>query len=216
MRISLARRGAVVLALGLLAGCGSSGIQVERVAQLPADSGGARFMMLTARTQDNDPSHAQLAELVAAQLAARNFVRVTEPAEARFAVMVWERRSGPGDAAPPRAASTSDSQTPSRGRMGGGGGGFGGGGMGGGGRRGRPSNGMPPSEESGQPSRRTHLVQIRIYDLTRPHGPDQRVFDSRAEISSADGRASTETLIAAALRDFPGRAQETYSVPVTR
>jgi glutathione S-transferase len=123
MRISPARPGSgrrafglLLAACGLLAGCGTSGIQVEREAHLPPGSAGASFMVLAARGQDNDPGYARNAELIAAELTARHFVRVTEPTAAHFAVMVWERRRDtPARDARPSESSTSGSRGRGRG-----------------------------------------------------------------------------------------------------
>ncbi|MDB5377396.1 MAG: hypothetical protein JWR00_1842, partial [Rubritepida sp.] len=168
MRVSPTRPGSgrrtfalALAACGLLAGCGTSGIQVEREAHLPPGSAGASFMVLAARGQDSDPGYARNAELVAAELTARHFVRVMEPAAARFAVMVWERSRD----TPARATRLGDSPTSgSRGR--GRGGSFGGGmGMSGGGRTRGDSS---PVETSGPGPRPVRRVEIQIYDITQP------------------------------------------------
>ncbi len=218
MRISQARPGSVrrTLALllgacGLLAGCGTSGIQVQREAHLPPDSAGARFVMLAARGQDNDPVHARDAEMVASELAAHHFVRVTEPAEARFAVMVWDRRGEGATDPTPRSDPTAGATGR---RRGGAGGSSGRDTAGGGGGRGPRSQDNPPqeyvSDDHLQPARH---VEIQIYDITRPQGPGQHVFTADARITEAEahGRGAPE-LIAAALRDFPGSGSQSYSI----
>lgn len=192
----------------LLAACGSSGIEVEREAHLPANSAGASFMMLDARGQDADPRHARAADLVAAELTARHFVRVTEPAQARFAVMVWDRsREARPAEAPSGESSSSSYQGRGRGGMGGPGGT--------GGRGGRMGGGPLPTE--GAPaSRAERRVEIQIYDLTQ-RGPGQHVFNATARLDDPQARGTgTAEMIAAALRDFPGRPRESFSVPATR
>lgn len=207
-RTGSARPGRPVLVLiglaGLLAGCASSGIQVEREAHLPPDSAGATFMMLAARGQDDDPGYARNADLVAAELAARHFVRVADPASARFAVMVWDRR---GES---RAAEDRPSTPPASGLRGRGRGRMGL--AGGGGMRSSP----PPVDAPDPAPRPVRRVEIQIYDLARPRGPDEHVFtaDARLAESEAGGRGAAE-LIAAALRDFPGRGRDRFSVPVS-
>lgn len=203
MRIFLARRaalaGMLILAAGApLAGCGTgSGIQVQREAHLPPDSAGARFMMLAARGQDRDPGYAQDAELVAAELTARHFVRVTEPTEARFAVMVWDRRAEGATDPVPRQDPTSGA--PGRRR--------------GGGRGGSRTRDSPVEYTSEGAPRPARHVEIQIYDLTRPEGAGQHVFTADARLTEAEagGRGAAE-LIAAALRDFPGSGSQRYSV----
>jgi hypothetical protein len=210
MRVSRKRTGSgLVLALilglsGLLAGCGTSGIRVQREAHFPSDGAGANFVMLAARGQDNDPAYARNAELVAAELTARHFVRVTEPASARFAVMVWEGRREP------RAANDRPSEPPATGsrvRRGGMG-------MSDGSRARRNPT---PSDAPGHDAPPERRVEIQIYDLTRPRGRSEQVFMADAQLmeTQAGGRGTRE-LIAAALRDFPGHERERFSIPISR
>jgi len=191
---------------GLLAGCGTSGIQVEREAHLPADSAGATFMMLAARGQDTDPGHARNADLVAAELVARHFVRVSDPAAAHFAVMVWDRR-GESRAAEGRSGSSPASGLQGRGR----------GGMGMPGGSGRMRGGPPPADAPDPAPRPVRRVEIQIYDLTRPQGAGEHVFTADARVAESEvGERGAAELIAAALRDFPGRERERFSVPLRR
>jgi hypothetical protein len=58
-------------------------------------------------------------------------------------------------------------------------------------------------------------VEIQIYDITQPQGPGQHVFNATARLPEGQAGGAAE-MIAAALRNFPGREQESFTVPVTR
>jgi hypothetical protein len=61
-------------------------------------------------------------------------------------------------------------------------------------------------------------VRIGVFDLTRPKSPQERVFhaDVRAKAPSDGDDAIVGAMIKAALKGFPGKTEESYSVPVPK
>ncbi len=57
-------------------------------------------------------------------------------------------------------------------------------------------------------------VSIALFDLSRPDQPDEKVFGGRAHCTAetTNPNAVVSALIDAILKDFPGKAHETYSV----
>ena len=57
------------------------------------------------------------------------------------------------------------------------------------------------------------MVSIALFDLSRPDQPDEKVFGGRAKCTTetANPDAVISALIDAILKDFPGKAHETYS-----
>jgi len=57
-------------------------------------------------------------------------------------------------------------------------------------------------------------VSIALFDLARPDQPDEKVFGGRAHCSTekANSEAAVAAMIDAIMKDFPGKAHETYSV----
>jgi hypothetical protein len=121
----------------------------------------------------------------------------------------------------PRTHHDSDEQTSSGdessgGGMGGGGrgGGFGGGGGGGGGFGHHGGHGMGSSGSFGSGSDRNAL-RIAMFDLSKPRSPQERVFYAEAHApAKQQGEEIADAMIAAALKNFPGKPTESYSEPL--
>ncbi len=206
----LTMRHAYLLALLTVAGCSADTIDVQRETSLPAGGAQARFVVILTPDEESEPAFRRYAAILAAELQAHGMVAVNEPSQARYAVMFDENwHSTP-------SGFSSSSQTPESGVGGShGAGGFDRGGAG----------GMHDGSDSDHGSESSaHLlldtvqgkVRIGVFDLTRPKSPQERVFhaDVRAKAPPDGSDAIVGAMIKAALKDFPGKTQESYSVPV--
>jgi hypothetical protein len=76
--------------------------------------------------------------------------------------------------------------------------------------------GDSPVDATGPDPRPVRRVEIQIYDLTRTQGGGQHVFNATAQLTEEGTGGGAAQMITAALRDFPGRERESFTVPVTR
>lgn len=236
MRKMMSQKNSASLLLAVLlgvSGCGPETIDVQRAARPAAIGADAQFTVLLTDAQQRDPEFVRTARIVVARLAAHGLVPAAELSQARYAVMLDEHGSGPVvyDDTPIH----SNDSFGARGDMGGAGGtgpgmsgpgmggvggpGMGGAGMGGlGGARGESfaDTGSDQHERVTRVDSGTTSFRIAIFDLTKPQRPDEKVFDAEAWAKAPhDGSDSVVTaMIEAALKDFPGKPQEDYSVPV--
>jgi hypothetical protein len=62
----------------------------------------------------------------------------------------------------------------------------------------------------------TASFRIAIFDLSKPQSPDEKLFDAEAwaKAPREGGDTVVAAMIEAALKDFPGKPQENFSVPV--
>ncbi len=202
---------AVCLALGV-SGCGgNNSIDVTRRTSLSPEVKGAPFLVLLNEDEGGDPSYQGYAASVAEQLKTHGMAGVTDPKKARYAVMLereWPHKHRASDDA---SASSDDSGTGHGSGHGGfGGGGGGGGGFGGGGGHHHGGGGGGKSDTDSHDT----SLRIAIFDLTKPKSPDERVFfaSAHAPIGQDENDASVSAMIDAALKDFPGKPRETFSV----
>jgi hypothetical protein len=233
--------GLLVAVLLGVSGCGSDTIDVERAARPAAIGQAVPFTVLLTDAQERDPEFIRYARIVVARLEAHGLVAAADAQHARYAVLLDQHGSGPVvfDDAPLSASSDfgthGDMSGPGNGisgpglggiggaGMGGpgmGGGGMGGpGGMGGGGRGG--NFGDPGSDQHDRVARvasasGTASFRIAIFDLSKPQSPDEKLFDAEAwaKAPREGGDTVVAAMIEAALKDFPGKPQENFSVPV--
>jgi hypothetical protein len=197
---------ALCFAVGLAA-CGANhSIDVSRRTSLSPAVKGAPFLVLLSEDEGNDPSyHAYAAEL-ASQLQAQGLAGVNDPRRAHYAVMLerdWPQSHHASD-----GESTSN-DTGGRGGHGGGGGFGGGGGHHHGGGGGFSKSDSDPNDAS---------LRIAIFDLTKPKSPDERVFFASAHAPSGhdEDDSAINAMIEAALKDFPGKPRESFSVALPK
>lgn len=221
-----------------ISGCGPDTIDVERAARPAAIGPDATFTVLLTDAQQRDPEFIRYARIVVARLQAHGLVPAAALSQARYAVMLDQHGTGPVvyDDAPLHA----NDSFGGRGDMGGpgvsgpgmGGAGMGGAGMGGvggpgmggagmggmGGGRGESfaDTGSDSHDRVARVDSGTTSFRIAIFDLTKPQRPDEKVFDAEAWAKAPhDGSDQVVgAMIEAALKDFPGKPQEDYSVPV--
>ncbi len=201
------RARAPLLALMLvgLAACISNTIEVTRRTSFPPAATGARFIVLLTDEQQGDPDIVHDASFLVARLEADGLVAANTSADARYAVMLARSR--------PSQHQEADSAASADDREANGFGGAGGHGMGGGGFGGHHGgHGMG----RGQSSPERGVLRIAMFDLTKPRSPKERVFYAEVH-APADRQASedvVEAMIAAALKNFPGKSSESYSEPL--
>ncbi len=216
-----------------VSGCGADTIDVERAARPAAIGQGVPFTILLTDAQERDPEFVHYARIVVARLEAHGLVAAADPHQARYAVMLDQHGSGPVasfDDAPILPGGDLGTHGDIGGPGGGiggpgvGGGGFGGPGQGGagglgGGRGGNfAETGDVPHEHisrGGSESGNTSF-RIAIFDLSKPQSPDEKLFDAEAwaKAPREPSDAVVTAMIEAALKDFPGKPQENFSVPV--
>jgi hypothetical protein len=203
--LRLGRANAPGLVVLLLAACSSNTIDVARRANFTSASTGAPFIVLLTDEQQSDPDTVRDASFLVRQLEADGLAAADKTADARYAVMLEPGRvTQTGDET---ASTQSDSQ---------GGGGFGGGGgrgMGGGGFGGHHGgHGFGQSRSAPEPG----VLRIAIFDLTKPRSPKERVFyaEVRAPRDRRQSEEVVDAMIAAALKNFPGKTRESYSEPL--
>ena len=190
------------LALGLGACAAANSIDVTRRTSLSPAVKGAPFLVLLSEDEGNDPTYKDYAAALAGQLQAQGLTAVNDPKQARYAVMLereWPHRHAASDDSRPSADG---------GGMGGrGGGGFGGGGGGG---HHHGGSGLGGSETG------THETALRVavFDLSKPRSPQEQVFfaSAHAPVGEDENDAAVDTMIAAAVKDFPGKPQESFAV----
>ncbi len=215
-----------------LSGCGPETIDVQRAARPAAIGADAPFTVLLTDAQQRDPEFVRTARIVVARLQAHGMVPAAQLSQARYAVMLDEHGTGPivYDDTPLHANDSFGARGDLGGAGGGGpgmsgpgmgGAGMGGAGMGGagmGGSRGESfaDTGSDQHERVARVDSGTTSFRIAIFDLTKPQRPDEKVFDAEAWAKAPhDGSDSVVTaMIEAALKDFPGKPEENYSVPV--
>ncbi len=229
----------VALLLGL-SGCGPDTIDVTRDTLLPPSGDSGTFIVLPTKDEEGDPDFYRYAHAVVVLLESHGLTPVNTPAQARYAVMLdenWSLHNQDFEAATPAPQVSTDSDMggiggpggaggfgPGAG-MGGGMGGVGGaygagGGMGGGYGAGegghRPGGGfggdMP--RPNGVADTDQSRLRIAIFDLTKPKSPQERVFHAEAHAPTPRSGREIAAMISAALKDFPGKTKESFSVPV--
>jgi hypothetical protein len=225
----------VAVLLGL-SGCGSDTIDVERAARPAAIGQALPFTVILTDAQQRDPEFIHYARIVVARLEAHGLVAAADVHQARYAVLLDQHGSGPVvfDDAPLAAGGDfgahGDMGGPGGGiggpGMGGAGmggvGGMGGSGMGGGGMGGRGANFADTGPDQHDRVARVASAagntsfRIAIFDLTKPQRPDEKVFDAEAWAKAPHEGSDTlvVAMIEAALKDFPGKPEENFSVPV--
>jgi hypothetical protein len=230
--------GLVLAVLLGVSGCGPDTIDVERAARPAAIGQALPFTVLLTDAQERDPEFIHYARIVVARLEAHGLVAAADAHQARYAVLLDQHGSGPVvfDDAP--VAAGGDFGT--HGDMGGPGAGIGGpgmggagmggmGGMGGGGISGPGGMGGGRGANFGDTGSESHdhvarsvsgsgntSFRIAIFDLSKPLSPDEKVFDAEAWAKAPHEASDTvvAAMIEAALKDFPGKPQENFSVPV--
>ncbi len=206
----LTMRHAYLLALLALAGCGGETIDVQRETSLPASGAPARFVVILTQDEESEPAFRRYAAILADELRSHGMVAVSDPRDAHYAVMFDENWHST-----PSGFDHASQGSGSRGA-----GDFDRGGMGG--MHGAGDADATPT--SSDPSAHLLLdtvqgkVRIGVFDLTRPKSPQERVFhaDVRAKAPADGSDAIVDEMIKAALKDFPGKSQESYSVPVPK
>jgi hypothetical protein len=189
-----------------LAACGANhSIDVTRRTTLSPAVKGAPFLVLLSEDEGNDPSYHAYATELAGQLQARGLAGVNDPKKAHYAVMLerdWPQRHHASD------DDSTRSDTSGRGGHGGGGG------FGGGGGHHHGGGGLNTSDRETNDA----TLRIAIFDLTKPKSPDERVFFASAHAPSGheDEDSAINAMIEAALRDFPGKPHEAFSVPLPK
>jgi hypothetical protein len=227
----------VALLLGL-SGCGPDTIDVTRDTLLPPGGDGGTFIVLPTKDEEPDPDFYRYAHAVVVLLESHGLTPVNSAAQARYAVMLdenWSLHNQDFEAATPAAPST-ESDTGGiggpggaggMGGMGGGMGGIGGaygpgGGAAGGGGYGAGENGHRPGggfggdmpRPTGVADADQSRLRIAIFDLTKPKSPQERVFHAEAHAPTPHTGREIAAMISAALKDFPGKTKESFSVPV--
>jgi hypothetical protein len=221
-----------------VSGCGSETIDVQRAARPAAIGPDAPFTVLLTDAQQRDPEFIRTARIVVARLQAHGLVPAAQLSQARYAVMLDQHGTGPivyddtplhandsfgarGDLGGPGGAGAGLGGIggPGLGGAGPGGAGPGGAGIGGpGGGRGETfaDTGSDQHDRVARVDSGTTSFRIAIFDLTKPQRPDEKVFDAEAWAKAPhDGSDQVvSAMIDAALKDFPGKPQEDYSVPV--
>jgi hypothetical protein len=192
----------LVPALIGLGACSSNTIDVTRRSSLPAAGKGAPFIVLLTDEQEGDPDAVHEASFLVTQLEADGLVAASTSADARYAVMLARSRASEHHDG---GGSQADAQQEGGGWGGGAGRGMGGGGFGGHhGGHGMASS--PSAPDKG-------VLRIAIFDLTKPRSPKERVFYAEVR-APADRQASdgmVDAMIAAALKNFPGKPRESFS-----
>jgi hypothetical protein len=196
---AIPRRFVWLLVVGL-AGCGAGKtIDVTRQSRLSSPVKNAAFIVLLSTDQGGQPEYQEYAATLARQLQAQGLAGVRDPAKARYAVMfdrTWPHKHAESDVSQDSGESMH-------------GGGFGGGGGGGGHHHGGGGGLGGDRGDSSDTS-----VRIALFDLTKPDSPQEKVFFAkvRAPIGQDEDDAAVDTMIEAALKDFPGKRNETFSV----
>ncbi len=187
------------LLLTCVAGCAANhSIDVTRQSRLTSPVKGASFIVLLSEDEGGQTDYQDYSATLAKQLQAQGLAGVNDPGKARYAVMLerdW-----------PHHHQASDESQDS-------GGGMHGGGMGGGGHH----HGGGGTGGGGEDSRDTSL-RIAVFDLSKPNSPQEKVFFAKAQapIGQDENEAAVDTMIQAAMRDFPGKPHESYSVALPR
>jgi hypothetical protein len=197
------RAALLLLLLSSVAACTTGhGIDVTRSTSLFQPAKGTPYLVLLSSDQGDDPSYQNYAQTLSVQLQAQGLTTVREAARAHYAIMLerdWPHhgRTTPADQSDAVSAHTHGM----------------GGGMGHGGEH-HHGGGTSASQED---PRATSLL-IGIFDLTKPNRPDERVFFAKAHAATGkdDNDAVVDAMIVAALRDFPGKARESYDVALPR
>jgi hypothetical protein len=196
----LALAGCLALALGACHAADS--IDVTRRTSLSPAVKGAPFLVLLSEDEGSDPSYRGYAAALAGQLRAQGLAGVNDPKQARYAVMLerdWPHKHPASD------ASSGSADGGGMAGRGSGGGGFGGGGHhhGGGGGLGRSDADTHDT-----------ALRIAVFDLSKPNSPQEQVFfaSAHAPVGQDENDAAIDTMIQAALKDFPGKPHETFSV----
>ncbi len=232
----------LVLAVALgVAGCGPDTIDVERAARPAAIGANAPFIVLLTDEQSRDPEFLRYARIVVARLQAHGLVPAAQVSQARYAVMLDQHGTGPVVYDDTPLAASGD--IGAHGDIGGAGAGIGGAGIGGGGMGGPGMGGVggvggmggmggmgggrgESFADTGSDSHErvartitaegTTSFRIAIFDLSKPQQPDEKVFDAEAwaKASHEVSDKVVGAMIEAALKDFPGKPEENYSVPV--
>jgi hypothetical protein len=195
-----------LLAAVSLAACATDSIDVTRSARPAAIVKGAPFIVLLSDAQMEDPVFQHDGALIVARLEASGLVVADKAAHARYAVMLAR--------IDPHTHPSADSSESEGGYGGGRGGGMGGGGMGGGGFGHHGGHQGGPSASA----RNMASLRIAIFDLTKPHSREERVFyaESRVPAGRQTSDAVADAMITAALKNFPGTSSESYSAPLPR
>jgi hypothetical protein len=216
---AIPRRFVWLLVVGL-AGCGAGKtIDVTRQSRLSSPVKNAAFIVLLSTDQGGQPEYQEYAATLARQLQAQGLAGVRDPAKARYAVMfdrTWPHKHAESDVSQDSGESMHGGGM-GRGGMGGGGmggGGMGGGGFGGGGGGGGHHHGGGGGLGGDRGDSSDTSVRIALFDLTKPDSPQEKVFFAkvRAPIGQDEDDAAVDTMIEAALKDFPGKRNETFSV----
>jgi len=184
-----------------VSGCGSDTIDVTRVSRLSTGVGKERFTILLTEQEQNDTQYRRYAVALSKQIQAHGFVPVEDPRDARYAVVLnLVEPQLPEDFVPPTAG---DSDSTTAGLS-------------------APDHAQHAADPATAPGIRHTAsdsgeghVLIAMYDLTKPQQPDEKVLgvDVTAPVKSGHEPAFLP-MIAAAFKDFPGQARQTYSVPL--
>ena len=191
---------ATLLLLLCLGGCAATNaIDVTRQTTLPPAVKGAPFIVLLSNDQGDEASYKDYATTLVTQLQSQGLAAVQDAKNARYAVMLdrtW----------PHRGQDTAEGEA-----QGSGGGGMGrGGGFRGGGGHHHGGGG----DGSNRTDSRDTSLQIAVFDLSKPNSPQEKVFyaEVKAPIGHDENDAAVDAMISAALKDFPGKTHETYSI----
>jgi hypothetical protein len=201
-RLTYAALAGLLLGLG---GCGADTIDVTRVSRLSTGATNERFTILLTEQEQNDAQYRRYAVALSKQIQAHGLVPVDDPSGARYAVVLnLVEPQLPEDFVPP-AAPPSDMNAPGLSA---------------------PSHAAeqaPADPAAAAGIRHTAAdsgegrVLIAMYDLTKPQQPDEKVLGIEVTAPVKTGREPAFLpMIAAAFKDFPGKANETYSVPLPK
>jgi hypothetical protein len=223
-----------------LSGCGPDTIDVTRDTLLQPGGDSGTFIVLPTKDEEGDPDFYRYAHAVVVLLESHGLTPVNSPSQARYAVMLdenWSLHNQDFEAVSQGSQPSTADDTSGIGGPGGAAGGFGpgsgmgggmggamGGGMGGvgggygagggeGGRHGGGFGGDMPRPTGVADSDQSRL-RIAIFDLTKPRSPQERVFHAEAHAPTPHTGREIAAMISAALKDFPGKSKESFSVPV--
>jgi hypothetical protein len=194
-----------ILVLLSIGACASNTIDVTRQSSISAFGKDTPFIVLLTDEQETDPETIHCAQFLVSQLESNGLVAAPKSADARYAVMLARSQPRADAADEGGASSAADDRAGS---------GLGGGrGMGGGGGFGR-HGGYGMGRSQSQPER--GVLRIAIFDLTKPRSKQERVFyaEVHVPVDRQGSEGVVDAMITAALKNFPGKARESYSEPL--